>query len=277
MSATQSKINLPMVAITAGLMLALGLFVGRELIGGEQPPTAADRGAATQAARAVSAERFKIPVTDTQPSLGPVDALVTIIEFCDLRGPSARRADAALRAVMKAYDGKVRWIHRTMVDAARPTQSHRMHAVARAGFQHGGKFWELREQLLKTPDGVELTDQDYARITREAGLDFDSLDKAIANRQFDGAISFDSAFSMKFGVTGGLGLFVNGRKVNTDAGRDLTADLQAAIEDELIVAQRLVQDGVAPDQLYAEMTKDGRWGVSEKDELARKAKLAEQR
>lgn len=267
--------RLPIVAAAAGIAL-VALAAGYAIFGDDE----AGRSAPPPASGSEPLEehaRFKMPVSKTQPSLGPSDALVTVVEFCDLRGRACREADAAMRSALEAYGGKLRWVHRAHIPAKRRDAARRMHNFARAAFQHGGKFWEMRAKLLETPDGAELSEPDYARIAGELGLDYALMNDAIAQRQFEGAIAFDEVFAAKFGVRGEPAYFINGRPLQPAPDASLEASLREAIERELLVAERLVQQGVSPDAVYKELTKDGLWGVTERDELARKAARAEQR
>jgi hypothetical protein len=135
----------------------------------------------------------------------------------------------------------------------------------------------MRAKFLETPDGTELSEDDYKRIAREVGLEYEGLSKAVATSQFASALAVDQAFSVKFGVSGDSVYFVNGRALRPQPGQDLKQALEALIEAELAAAQKLVQGGVEKARVYDETIKDGRWGVSEKDELARQAALAEKR
>src|SRR5690606_34183376 len=62
-----------------------------------------------------------------EPQVGPDDAIVTIVEFTDYECAYCARAHAPLEAVMREYEGDVRWVikhmpmprHQAAVSAAR--------------------------------------------------------------------------------------------------------------------------------------------------------------
>lgn len=63
--------------------------------------------------------RYKVPVTRSQPSIGPSDALVTIIEWCDLYGRACRESDALLAEALARHPREVRRVFRHFAGADR--------------------------------------------------------------------------------------------------------------------------------------------------------------
>ena len=57
-------------------------------------------------------ERFRIPVTNEQPSKGSREALVTIVEFSDFECPFCSRVNPTISRIMKEYGNKVRFVWR---------------------------------------------------------------------------------------------------------------------------------------------------------------------
>jgi len=78
--------------------------------------------------------------------LGPADARVTIVEFSDFECPACRVAEPPMRALLKLYDGRVRFVFKHF-----PLE--RMHRWARGGAiaaecaGRQGKFWEYHHEL----------------------------------------------------------------------------------------------------------------------------------
>lgn len=214
---------------------------------------------------------FLIPVTDGQPQRGPKDALVTVVEWCDLRGEPCRAADAAMTGLMSKYEGTLRWVHRHHVDSRDLLASHHMHAFARGAFQAPEPdkpelFWKVREQLLKLPgDGVP-SEAELRRIAGEVGVDYAEIEKGIATKVFDGSIVVDTKFEPRFGVAVTPAFFVNGRRVPLGSKVDKTEmarAIDALIQTELVSAKKLLDSGVPGNSLYNEITKDGRWAINE--------------
>jgi hypothetical protein len=95
----------------------------------------------------------------------------------------------------------------------------------------------------------------------------------IADHRYDSAVALDNIFASNFGVRSELGLFVNGRPVpKLETTKDLVAALKPLIEEEAAGAQQVLAQGVAPDRLYKELIKDGRWGIGEASLTAQREK-----
>jgi hypothetical protein len=177
-----------------------------------------------------------------------------------------------MQTLLKEYDGKLRWAHRARVDPRHPQDSARIHIFAHDAFQHGGKFWEVRERLLAVPSDVTVGEAELTRIARELEMDYAAISKRIENPLAGQPIALDFVFSEKFGVTGELGLFVNGRRLNDeDKTQDLASALRPLIKEELAEAERLIAGGVAKERVYDELIKNARWGVGEEALAAQQA------
>lgn len=211
---------------------------------------------------AVDQRRFMVPVTSSQPSLGPSDALVTIVEWCDLRGHACREADIALSAVMKNNEGDVRWVHRHLFDRS-DQNAQWLHHVTRAVEHHTGKFWQLREKLLRTPDDVTLLRDDLSRITKEIGVDWDAIGDGLDRQGYAQHVNTDLLFGWRFGVTDAPGIFVNGRRIAAQPMSSLYGRLQQVVTEELNVARLMTEHGVAKHDVYNELTRDGFWSVDD--------------
>jgi len=261
------KIRPLLVLGAAGLALALsfGASYGSALYGASAP----DKGGAESQASVAPGElalRYKIPVTDTQPWRGPLDALVTVVEWCDLRGAACRAVDGTMRSLMKKYEGRLRWVHRHLPNPTHMAESRRSHEFARGAFQHTNepdKFWEVRERLLALPDDMVVGDDELRRIADEVGVDYTAIDKGVQGKLYSRGLGIDVAFAVKFGVKNEPTLFVDGRPVGHPPADQLEPALRALIDEELQAAQQLVKQGVARTEVYQTLIKDGRWSLDD--------------
>lgn len=265
--------------VFGGVALALGLGFGGGFLWKRPAASSPEQIAEPAASRSTETPttkapadanlRYQIPVSDTQPQRGPADALVTVVEWCDLRGAPCRAADKLMSELMAEYAGDLRWVHRHLIDRDHFAESHHAHAFARGAFQHPDvddqeKFWLVREKLLALPDGAVLDDAALRRIAQEIGVDFEEIEKGVQSKAYAGGLSIDTAFASRFGVAAGPGFFVNGRPVRTAASpAETKAALKALVEQELASARTLVESGVAKSAVYDELTKDGLWVVNE--------------
>jgi protein-disulfide isomerase len=196
--------------------------------------------------------RYQVPVTDSQPSQGPADAPVTIVEWCNFELPTCRAADAVREAVLARHGDQVRWIYRSFTKPSSRWQEP--HEFAQIAFEQTGKFWDVK-QLLQQSDAAPSR-ADLERAANALGIDWPKTKAALDEHTYAGHVIADRVFANMFDVGEPPAFFVNGRRL---AG---TASLQAfevLIEDEVAHAKKLVASGVPRDRVYAELTKGGLW------------------
>src|SRR3989338_5248460 len=108
-------------------------------------------------------------LADDDPSPGPPDAPITVVEFGDLQCPfTARFHLNTLPALLTDYSGQVRWVYRDMPIEKRHHQAARA-AEAAACANEAGKFWEFADLAVNNQD--KLSDDDLAGYAYELGLD----------------------------------------------------------------------------------------------------------
>lgn len=200
--------------------------------------------------------RFKVPVSISQPKRGPDDALVTIVEWCDLIGDACKEADATIAALRKRYGSKIRHVWRHLDETA-SEDSARTHEFAAIAQEQAGKFWEARALLLESGRVPSFdTIQSYAS---RLSMDVDSTSATLEKRTFAGGPAADQLFAARFGVAHGPAFFVNGRRL---LGEPTQARLARLIDIELEYAEKLVHAGAPKDTLYDEITKAGLWSAA---------------
>jgi protein-disulfide isomerase len=139
--------------------------------------------------------------------LGRPDAPLTIVEFTDLQCPFCNRfAITTFDQLKKNYidTGKVRFISRDFPLDFHPQAMPAARASRCAGDQ--GRFWELRETLVKNASQLSP-----AYITQQAGalkLDMKQFDTCMKGTQYDSAIRTDMTEGNGFSVNGTPTFFV---------------------------------------------------------------------
>jgi protein-disulfide isomerase len=236
------------LVLVAAVGSALHLSSARR--GGVTAHSSAPPSTASMSTRAVS--RFKVPVTASQPVKGSAEALVTIVEWCNLLGPECEAVDPIVDAVLKEYGDRVRLVFRHYLPASAPPVADEF---ARIAFEQAGKFWEARDLLrqggTETPSPAQL--EGYAK---QLGLDWNAARAALAQHTHTGHVVADRLFAEMFDVHAVPAFFVNGRRV---AGEATLPAFKAVIDDEIQRATQLVAHGVPKNQIYAELTKNGTW------------------
>jgi protein-disulfide isomerase len=165
----------------------------------------------------------------TTPSLGSVDAPVTIIQFADLACPVTRRLQPSLREVMDRFPGLVR-VHWRF--NPQPENDHSLSAAetAREVFaQLGDKgFWTFIDRISEKAQPLKTK-----RLEHEASrlqVHMPALVRALEEHTHRAAIEADRQLGYALGVRGAPVLFVNGTLITGGLGREA---LEAAVEGAL--------------------------------------------
>jgi protein-disulfide isomerase len=168
-----------------------------------------------------------------QPSFGPADAPVTIVEFGDFQCPDCKMEAPVLRKeVTQAFGGKVRVVFKNY-----PLES--VHPWARAAaiagrcvyHQDQAAFWKFYDWIYDNQEQVTV-DTLNARVLAWAGqngVDAVQLGRCIETRATEPEVDRSIAEGHALGIQGTPTLFINGRKI----GGLVWPDLQMVLNKEL--------------------------------------------
>ncbi len=208
---------------------------------------------AAPAPAAVAEGRQRVPL-DYAPARGPRDAAVTIVTFTDFQCPFCRRAAPTLERLREAYPGQVRVVLRHFPLAMHP-HAKLAAAISLEAYAQGGEelFWRVHDRLFAL--GEEMDRELLLHLAEQVGVDRSRLEQALAAGTHDGAIAADIALAEAAGVSGTPTFFVNGRPL---AGAPPYDRFAALVEEEIALAEQLVESGIAPADLYTAITWAGR-------------------
>lgn len=163
------------------------------------------------------------------PSIGSVDAPVTVLQFADLACPVTRRLQPSLREVMDRFPGLVRVQWRFN---PQPENNHSLSAAEIAREVHaqlGDKgFWAFVERVC---DKVQVFKP--KRLEQEASrmqVNMSGLVRALEDNVHRQTIEADRQLGYALGVRGAPVVFVNGTLVTGGLGREV---LESAVEGAL--------------------------------------------
>ncbi|NOY90351.1 MAG: thioredoxin domain-containing protein [Deltaproteobacteria bacterium] len=196
--------------------------------------------------------RFRVPV-GAQPSRGPADALVTIVEFSDFQCPFCARVVPTLEAVRERYGDDVRIVWRNTPlpfhPNARPAAVAALEAYEQAGNQG---FWALHDALFANQR--ELENANLESLFVQQGLNLNKLRRAVERGTHDAVIDADLALGARVGVLGTPIFFINGRPLR---GSQPLETFVTAIDAALLEARGEIQRGTPRAAVYEALTRDG--------------------
>ncbi|HWB81803.1 MAG TPA: thioredoxin domain-containing protein [Nannocystaceae bacterium] len=191
--------------------------------------------------------RYRIELRGDEPTMGPADALVTIIEFADYQCPYCANAVPPLEDVLEDEPEDVRLIykHYPLPMHAKATPAAR---AAWAGMQQG-KFWELHHWLFEKKADMAQLDAKIA----ELGLDRDRFLRDMAGEEAGKVVDGDMLAGAKVGVSGTPVFFVNGHRY---VGIKTAPQWRSIVDAEREEAERLVRGGTPRAQVFDALMSD---------------------
>lgn len=144
------------------------------------------------------------------PSLGPVDAKLTIVAFEDFQCPNSAAVFLAIKQVLSNYGSQVRFVYRDFPI----TDLHENAQVAAEASQcanEQGKFWPYHDLLYQHQAQLDVTHlKGYAE---QLGLQKDQFDNCLDSGKYTEEVKADFADGLRAGVGGTPTFFFNGNKL----------------------------------------------------------------
>lgn len=141
------------------------------------------------------------------PSIGPKNAKVTVIEFSDFECPFCKRSQEVNKRLRDKYKDKIQWVFRDF-----PLDFHEnamyAHMAANCAIPQD-KYWEFFDIIFENTGNLEKNNVDY--LATKAGLDKTKYNECMKDEEkLIAEIHADMAEGQKFGVTGTPAFFING-------------------------------------------------------------------
>jgi len=155
-------------------------------------------------------------VLDGEPSKGPADASVVIVEFGDFQCPSCRQLDVVLRRLLPEYpqvrlvfkDFPLEQIHPWAMTAA---------IVGRCAYQQASSdgFWKVHDLIYDNQDRItpETAYEKLLQLAADAGLNLATMRACVSDPKTPELVRKTMAQGTALGVTSTPTSFVNGRDV----------------------------------------------------------------
>lgn len=189
--------------------------------------------------------RMDVPVKAFNPTTGPADAPITLIEYTDFQCPYCSRVQPTLQQVRDTYGDRVRFVFKNL-----PLP---MHSQARLAAEAGlcaadqGQFWPLHDWMFDNHS--DLGRDAIIAAAGEIGINTDELAVCIDNKTRAVEVQQDMDEARGLGISGTPGFLINGRILKGAVPFEAFADV---INDEL---QKAGLDVPEPKQAAAEKTK----------------------
>jgi protein-disulfide isomerase len=211
----------PVAAIVYALIpiaFVLGLIGGYLLWGAPQTSAAAAR-------------RVDVS-TDDDPSMGPDNAPVTIIEFSDYQCPYCQSWYLQIFPQLQAaYPNQIRFVYRDLTLPSHPQAIPAAEAAECAGVQ--GQYWKYHDALFNQQYGLDRAAYDH--YATDLGLDMTAFAACLDSHKFKGEIQADGVDAARVGINSTPSFVINGRIL---IGALPFADFKTVIDEELAAAAK---------------------------------------
>ncbi|MGA9884225.1 MAG: thioredoxin domain-containing protein [Candidatus Acidiferrales bacterium] len=182
------------------------------------------------AADPFAANRAKI-TTDGDPSLGPANARVTLVEFSDFECPHCQELYEAMKTVETEYP-QIRIVYKNFpLTTIHPWAETAAIAGRCAYEQSPAAFWKMEGSIFENQDVIspENAWDQLVQFATKAGLKADQFKVCMSSDAAKKAVEADHAEGLTMGVDSTPTIYINGRPL---IGGDL-ATLQQYINYEL--------------------------------------------
>ena len=151
--------------------------------------------------------KLAIPVNEHDHSIGPADALVTVVNYGDYECPDCHRRHREAEKMFDQLVNSVRFVYRHFpLINVHPHALRAAEAAEAASAQ--GKFWEMHRHLYTQHDKLE--DKHLRHYAKEIGLDVDRFDREMAADSYKAQILDSYNNSIIYGISGAPTTFING-------------------------------------------------------------------
>jgi len=168
------------------------------------------------------------PVSKTDHSQGPIDALLELVEYGDFECPHCGAAYPIIKEIQREFSKKLRFIFRHFpITNAHPHAFSAAVASEAAGRQR--KFWEMHDIIYEHQ--AELSDSSYLAFANVLGLSLTLFEQDLQDEELANKVESDFESGIRSGVNGTPSFYINGQKYQGSYDYD---SMSNAIESRIL-------------------------------------------
>lgn len=152
---------------------------------------------------------INVPIKD-DPSLGPLNALVVIVEFSDYLCPGCQKGHEIAETIKKKFKGRIRWVFKDF-----PLEQHegadKMAEAAHCAHDQG-KFWQYQDILFSM--GKKTGSEELIQCAKNLGLDVAKFKQCIDNQRYRPKVQENIRVGKKIGIASTPTFVINGQMLS---------------------------------------------------------------
>jgi protein-disulfide isomerase len=154
--------------------------------------------------------RYDVDITEDDPTLGPEDAAITMIEFSDFECPYCQRYYLeTFDQILTTYEGQIRYVYKDF-----PLSFHanaRPAANAALCAHEQDAFWDYRGKLFSME--LSLGKDTYLQYAEDLKLDMVTFTECLEENRYEDRVLADFNYGANLGVSGTPFFFINGQPI----------------------------------------------------------------
>ena len=198
--------------------------------------------------------RYRIDVSDS-PARGPTDAPVTIVMFSDFECAFCSEAFTTVSQLQAEHPEDIRFVYKALplLRSAASFEAALEAALVGYSAEAQGKFWEFHDLVFS---GRGIASTTLATYVDQLGLDRERIAAELESLVYAPALRRDLRTAKRLRLKSTPIFFINGRMLEGARPKHI---FEHTIMQELDLAARLADEGVAASELYDYATQ---WGYT---------------
>jgi protein-disulfide isomerase len=178
------------------------------------------------------------------PFKGPMDGVVTLIEFSSYQCPFCNRVRPTIKQLMEAFPNDLRVVFMQHPLPMQQQSGPAAEAALEANAQ--GKFWEFHELLMDNQRA--LARENLEAYAEKVGLDMERFRRALDEGIHKERVQKDLAIAQTAGIRGTPNFLINGRNL---AGAQPFERFEEIVRAEVEATKKLIAEGKSLPEAYA--------------------------
>jgi protein-disulfide isomerase len=176
----------------------------------------------------ISTEKAEKAIVEVKgnPSLGPNDAKITIIEFSDFECPYCQRSQSVTKSLRAKYKDQIKWVFRDFPLSFHQNAMFAHIAANCVGKQ--GKYWDIFDKLFQNTGS--LNREKVLQLVSDMNIDMKKFEECTKDPEVEREVHSDIADGQEVGVNGTPAFFINGIMIE---GAQPITSFEKIIEQEL--------------------------------------------
>jgi len=176
----------------------------------------------------ISSEKAEKVIVEVKgnPSLGPSNAKITVIEFSDFECPYCQRSQNITKNLRAKYKDQIKWVFRDFPLSFHQNAMFAHIAANCVGKQ--GKYWDIFDKLFQNTGS--LNREKVLQLVSDMNIDMKKFEECTKDPEVEREVHSDIADGQEVGVNGTPAFFINGIMIE---GAQPITSFEKIIEQEL--------------------------------------------